>query len=504
MRSKSALLNVSSTLLLQLIILTAGFILPRLYIQTYGSEINGMISSIRQFIVYLSLIEGGVAAASLAALYKPIAQKDYYRINSILSATKSFYSKIGMIFLMLVFGISLLYSYLVSQEVSFFLSFLMVIILGISAFIEYFILGKYKIILTAYQKSYILSKIQMQATIINTILISILILLDFHILIVQMTATLIYLLRVLIIKKYIKKNHSNLNFNEKADFKAIDQKWQALIHQLSSLVVFNSPLIILTVLTNLLEVSVFSIYLLIFSGIQMLISAFSSGLIAGFGDLISTNNNKILTKTFEDVEFLYFIILFIIYTSAFILVMPFIGVYTESFTDADYFRPWVATLFILVGVANNIRVPANILVTASGHFKETKYRALLEALINIVCSVIFTIQFGMIGVLLGSLCSFSYRSIDFILYGSKYILKMSSSGTFIKILFNFGMSMFSVFFIKSFLTVEAESILEWVLWACIILFIVSFFMVIANLIFYTENVKKIVIRLMHLKSNFKR
>ena len=57
MRSKKALKNIISSLLLQLITIICGLILPRAIIGEYGSNVNGLISSITQFLTYITLLE---------------------------------------------------------------------------------------------------------------------------------------------------------------------------------------------------------------------------------------------------------------------------------------------------------------------------------------------------------------------------------------------------------------------------------------------------------------
>lgn len=51
-----------------------GLILPRFFTLTYGSEVNGLIGSVNQFIVYLGLFEAGVGTALLQALYHQIGR----------------------------------------------------------------------------------------------------------------------------------------------------------------------------------------------------------------------------------------------------------------------------------------------------------------------------------------------------------------------------------------------------------------------------------------------
>lgn len=96
-RSKKFMLNSVTTALLQVVTMIAGFITPRFMLTAYGSEINGLISSILQFISYFNLVEAGLSSAAVYSLYKPIAEKDYNRINRIVVAAKHFYVKSGLL-----------------------------------------------------------------------------------------------------------------------------------------------------------------------------------------------------------------------------------------------------------------------------------------------------------------------------------------------------------------------------------------------------------------------
>ena len=66
-----------------------GLVLPRLWAVSYGSEMNGLLSSLTQFLMYLYLFEAGVGAATVQALYKPVALQDWKKISSVLAATRN-------------------------------------------------------------------------------------------------------------------------------------------------------------------------------------------------------------------------------------------------------------------------------------------------------------------------------------------------------------------------------------------------------------------------------
>ena len=76
MRGKKLLKNITFTLLYQIIAIASGFIIPKAIISHYGSSVNGLISSIAQFLAYIYIVEGGVSAIIKYLLYKPIAENN--------------------------------------------------------------------------------------------------------------------------------------------------------------------------------------------------------------------------------------------------------------------------------------------------------------------------------------------------------------------------------------------------------------------------------------------
>lgn len=140
MRTKRVVLNLMSNVLLQVVAAVINFILPRLFMTTYGSATNGLVSSIKQFLSYLKIVEAGVGSASIVALYKPLAQRDKDQINGILSATNLFYRRSGYVFVGLVAILAICYPLIVGDEVNPRTAFYMVLILGgISGMWEYFL-----------------------------------------------------------------------------------------------------------------------------------------------------------------------------------------------------------------------------------------------------------------------------------------------------------------------------------------------------------------------------
>ncbi len=98
MRSKKAVYNTITSLLLEIVTVISGFVLPRLILLRYGSSYNGLVSSISQFIGYVSLLTAGVGGVTRASLYKPLHERDIKKISAIIKATELFIRRVTLIF----------------------------------------------------------------------------------------------------------------------------------------------------------------------------------------------------------------------------------------------------------------------------------------------------------------------------------------------------------------------------------------------------------------------
>ena len=428
MRSKNALKNIISSLLLQLITIICGFIVPKMIISTYGSATNGLINSIVQFLGYITLLESGFGPVVKSLLYKPIAQKNRSQIEEILYSTERFFRNIAKIFIVYILVLVIVYPVMINKQFDTIYTISLIIIISISTFAEYFFGITYKLYLQSEQKTYVTSYIQLGATFINTILIVILIKTNCSIQLVKLVSSLIFVLKPIIQNYYIKKKY-NLNLkNAKGSF-VIKQKWDGLVQHIAAVIHGNTDIAILTIFSTMEEISVYSVYLLIINGVKKIINAFNDGIDASFGDMIAKNEN--LNKSFSTYEFFYHTISTITFTCTIILITPFVEVYTSGVNDVNYIRPLFGLFLTLAEYMWSIRLPYSSIVLAAGHFKETKKGAWVEAVTNIVISIILVFKFGIIGVAIGTLIAMTIRTIEFMYHTSKYILNRNQIKSFI-------------------------------------------------------------------------
>lgn len=468
MRSEKALKNMLASLLLQVIVFLSGIILPKFFLEAYGSSVNGMVTSINQFLMYLGLAEAGVGTASMVALYEPLAHGDKEKTNAVLSATRIFYNRSGFLFLGLTIGLTVIYPYLITEQLESTLVRSMILVLASSMLVDYFFLGKYKAFLTAKQKGYIVVSIQSVGTVVNMVITIVLILQGAPVVLTKAVATGVYILRFFAVRWYVKRSSPDVDYHSKPDMSALHQRGAALLHQIVGIIVNNTDVVLLTICLgarSLIEVSVYGIYNMIVYALNMLLTSFSNGLTAGFGEVISKNEQEVLKKSFSSYEYMYMMILFVIIGCMAVLILPFVMVYTQNVQDADYVRPMAAWLFVLIVFLQNIRMPGQTIICAAGHFKETKRQAILEAVINVGVSLLLIWKWGLVGVLVGTVCSYGYRSIEILIYNNKHLVLNSGKQTTKRLLRNILVSGILILIGMKVIPQAMDSFVVWFLYA---------------------------------------
>ncbi len=432
MRGKKVIYNVLSNLLLQLIIILYGFLVPRIIIRSFGSDVNGLIASVTQFLAYITLLESGFGPVVKSLLYKPIANKDSSTIEKILKASEKFFKTIAYVFLIYIILLCFIYPLIINNNFSKYYTISLIIIIGISTFAEYFFGMTYRLYIQANQKTYIISITQIVTYILSTILIVILAYNGFSIQIIKLVSALIFVLRPLFLNYYVKKKY-HINLKGIDNNYDIKQKWDGLAQHIAFVIHTNTDITILTCLTTLGEVSVYSVYYLVINALRYLMLAFNMGMDATFGDMIARKELSNLNKKYRLYEIIYNTINTICFSCAIILIVPFVTIYTSGITDANYIRPLFGILIVISEYVWAIRQPYNELVKASGHFKETKTGAWIECILNITISILLVKKLGLVGVVIGTLVATLVRTIELIYHANKYILRRSNFQSVIKI-----------------------------------------------------------------------
>ena len=491
MRSKKAILNIISSLMLQITILICGFIVPKVIITNFGSNVNGLVSSITQFLAYITLLEAGIGPVVKSALYGPIAKKDKKQIENILKAAEKFFRVIAAIFIVYLIVLSFVYPLIVKAEFDFMYTMSLVVIISISTLAEYYFGMVYKLYLQAEQKTYVTSVIQIIGYILNTIAVIVLVNAKANIQLVKLVGGFIFVLRPIAQNIYVKKKY-NINLREADKDYQLKQKWDGLAQHIAAVVHNNTDITIVTIFSEIAEVSVYSVYMLVIRGIKSIIQAFTGGVDASFGDMIAKGEQKQLNKSFKTYELFYYTITTVAYMCTLLLIVPFIKVYTLGITDANYIRPLFAILLVLAEFVWAIRLPYSSITLAAGHFKETRKGAWVEAITNIAISLILVWKFGIVGVAIGTLVAMIIRTVEFMYHTNKYILQRKQSDSFFRVVLVAIQGFIIVLVSKLLPTYEFTNYLVWAKFAIMIFALAIIVIIPSNFIIYKSETKDLV------------
>jgi O-antigen/teichoic acid export membrane protein len=422
MRSRKAVINTIAGLAYELTAVLCGFILPRLILTAFGSGYNGITSSITQFLGYVALMQAGISGVTKAALYHPLATKNKLEISAIMNATNRYLRIVAVIFIFGVFAFASIFPLFVQDQFEWLFTFTLVLILGISTFAQYYFGLSYQMLLQADQRQSVIYTIRIVTTILNTVIASSLIKLGASIHIVKLGSALVFTLNPLLINLYARHKFK-IDKYVPPNNDAIKDKWDSFGLQVANFVNSNTDMVVLTVFRNVYEVSVYTVYYMITSGIRKLLLTFINSLGAAFGNMFAKKEMATLKRNLLLYEQITFAFANFLFSVTLMVVLSFVHVYTSGITDVNYIRPSFAYVLIAASLFAAYRIPYQSIVEVIGHFKQTRNGAFFEAFMNIVVSIILVNLLGLVGVAIGTLCATVFRTFQYALYVSHNVIK---------------------------------------------------------------------------------
>lgn len=488
MRSRKAILNTFTALIYELTALICGFILPRLILSAFGSGYNGITSSIAQFLGYISLIRAGIGGVTKVALYKALVSHDFRKISAIINATERFLKKVAVIFLGSLMCFSWVFPIFVKNEFNFWFTFTLVWILGISTFVQYFWGLTYQFLLQSDQKYYVISLVQTGTTILNTIIAVILIKSGSSIHVVKFGSTFAFSLNPLFIHFYVKKKYK-IDKTIPPDNDAIKDRWDCFGLQVANFVNSNTDMFLLTIFTNVYEVSVYTVYYMIANGIRKFLLTFVNGLGSAFGNMFAMKEDENISRNLLLYEQITFAVSNFLFSVTVVMILKFVHIYTKGITDVDYIRPSFACILVAATLFSSYRIPYQSIVESVGHFRQTRNGAFFEAIMNISISIIAVWNWGLIGVAIGTLFATVFRTFQYCIYMSKNIIKRDLFPLIKRLLLSvisFGL----IIALSSLLHLnQPVSYIQWAIQAVPVTVIAGIVTIMIEVIFYRDDLK---------------
>ncbi len=419
-RVNNSVRNVAAALVGQFFGLIISFISRIVFIRILGAEFLGVNGLFANILTVLSLAELGVGEAITFSLYKPLAKKDEKKCIMLMQLYKRIYTIIGIV--IIVLGVILLpfLPHLINGDTGINNLSLIFILFVLNTAVSYFFSYKRNLII-ADQKRYIATIYKYAFYfIVNLAQIIYLLVYKHYIgfLIIQIMCTIIENIFVSLKanKLYPFLKHKERISLDKTSKKEITKNTKAmLMHKVGGIVISSTDNIILSKYVSLVSVGLYSNYYMITNALNVIYGQIYSSIMASIGNLCVDADRDKQYDIFCKIYFFGFWISCFTSICLLCLINPFIEI-------------WLGKKFlfgfdvVLILVANfyvyNMRKAVLTFREAAGLFYYDRWKAVVEAIINIVTSIILAIKLGVFGVFLGTIIS----SITVCVWVEPYVL----------------------------------------------------------------------------------
>lgn len=389
MRSLNTLKNAAMSLAYEIMLILFGLIVPRLIISTYGSEVNGLTSTITHILQILNLLQAGAVGASIFQMFKPVAEKDYYQISKVIEASRRYFRKIGFVFLLLVLVVAPFMSVGTESTLAVWEKGLAFLILGLNGAFYFFFTSWFDILFSSHQKRFVMSVAGMLDKLLYYGLIFLIIFLHLHFIWLYVATLLGTCAHVLLLYAFYCREFKPklVKVAPDPDFR-INNKGYLLCNQIANQAVDGMPTVMITSIAGLASASVYAVYNLVQNMIKMVVRTIQLSVSEVFGNLVVSENEEHTRRVYDLLEFVFFLAAILLCCCAGFLFMPFIYLYTDGNTlDVNYIYPLLATVIVAYDVVYCMYMPCYTLTNVYGLFKETYLQAIICGVIAIVLAL---------------------------------------------------------------------------------------------------------------------
>lgn len=400
--AKNIVFSFGNTILVSIL----GFISRTVFIHILGTDYLGLAGLLGNVLGFLSISELGIATAIGFSLYKPLAEKDYKVVSSLMSLYRKAYSIVGTI--VLISGILLFFFLdffiLVDQQPAgtdfAYFAFLA------NTVVSYFLAYKTTLIYSDNQ-AFRLVPINMAVNTAQTVL---------QILVLALTRNYVVYLSVQIVCSiilmalqniYITGKYSEVDFSSKDKLpseKTVEIKRNVsglIIAKIGDYLVNSTDNLIITKLVSLAATGIYSNYLLIRNMINGFIATLFNGITASMGNVVAVENDEKKLEIFDAVFFCAFLIYSIEATCFMSLYNLFIG---DIWIGRNYiFSVGTVAVIVLNNYLTGLRIPLITMKGAAGKYLEDTWIPFGFAIVNLVASILLAKPFGVAGVFLGTI-----------------------------------------------------------------------------------------------------
>ncbi|MDO5311557.1 MAG: oligosaccharide flippase family protein [Clostridia bacterium] len=405
-RIENSAKNITFTLGNNILTSLLGIISRTVFIATLGSDYLGLAGLLTNILGFLSISELGIATAIGFSLYRPLAEHDYDTVSSLMSIYRRAYRVIAAIVFVCGIGLFFFLDFFIPveqqpPETDF--AYFAFLISTVSGY-----LFSYKTtLINSDNQAYRIASIQMAASVIQTVL-QIIVLLLFKSYVVYLVAHIgCSIVSMLVQNRFITKMYAQVNFycRDKLS-KTMQTELERnigglIIGKIGDYLINSTDNLIITKLVSLTATGIYSNYLLIRNMVNGYISTIFSGIAASMGNVVAVESDERKLEIFDTLMFCAFFVYSFEAVCFFCLFNPFIG---DIWLGKEYlFDSFTVFIIVINNYLTGLRMPLITMKGAAGKYMEDAWIPFAFAGINLISSIILVKYIGVAGVFLGTI-----------------------------------------------------------------------------------------------------
>ena len=396
----SGIINKSITLLIP-------FVVRTLFIRIIGIEYAGLNSLFASILQVLNLAELGFASAVVYSMYKPIADRDNETICALLNFYRRVYKLVGATILGAgIFVLPFIKYFINGTPPSDINIYIVYLVFLFNTSISYLLFG-YKIsLLNAYQRTDVINYISSITTLgLNLAYVAVLLLVPNYYLYIILLL-IFTILNNLIVSRTVDKMFPQY----RCEGTITDTMRKSIWKKITGLAIqkvceisrdmFSS--IFISAFLSLAFVGIYNNYFMIMNALTGMMAIIVNSMIGAIGNTVATTTVEENYKILQKFNCMFMWVSTIVATCFFSLLQPFMKTWMGEQYMFGNTTVILLTLYFYVLRMGDIR---SIWVSAVGLFWEIRWRAVLEAILNLALGYTFIRIWGVNGLLIGTLTS---------------------------------------------------------------------------------------------------
>lgn len=406
-RTQNSIRNITVSLAMQCVSTLIAFVGRTFFVKILGREYLGVSGLFSNILSVLALAEMGVGSAIVFSLYKPLAERDEGRIRALMALYKRAYTAIGAFVLIAGCSLAPFIGFFVKEVPNIPHFRLIYVLFAVNNAAVYF--ASYKAaLINADQNQYITASLrQFLSLVMNAVQIAVLYAAHSYILYlaVMIVFTVLQNLALCAVADRLypflkKKNPPPLPSDERS---VIVRNVRAmLMHKVGGVAVDCTDNILISKLVGVAAVGLYSNYYLVVRTLRTLTDTLFTSLVSSVGNLGATQGKDKIFENFRAVN------LAVSYVSAlcFVCLFNLFSRFISLWLGGDYLLSGALTFVICLNFyLTSMRTGLLVFRSALGLFYCDRFKAVFEAVVNLVVSVVLGKMYGVFGILTGTAVS---------------------------------------------------------------------------------------------------